>query len=171
MSQQLQNSALIIKILHLKTNRKKCFSFFFLFPTVLLFIYFKAGDYFFFCSRALIHFLQVSCCFLGGDFTNAGRHLPENICWRRILNTETAVRGLFWITGGCRSHSTGCLRAYEVSQHTMMWLQQNAQEFVCILRENARIVSITAHAAGIVNSSFPLRCIFWFALIIPLLIF
>lgn len=34
--------------------------FCFKFPTVLLLIYFKAGDYFFFCSRVLIHFLQVS---------------------------------------------------------------------------------------------------------------
>lgn len=29
-----------------------------------LFISFKAGDYFFFCLRVLIHFLQVSCHFL-----------------------------------------------------------------------------------------------------------
>lgn len=40
---------------------------------------------------------------LEGKFTNAGRHLPENICRRRILNIETIVRLLFWITEGCSS--------------------------------------------------------------------
>lgn len=75
-----------------------------LFSTVLLFIYFKAGDYFFFCFRVLIHSLPAGVLLLlEGEFANAGRHLPENICRRRILNIETIVRLLFWITEGCSS--------------------------------------------------------------------
>lgn len=34
------------------------------------------------------------------EFINAGRPLPENICQRRILNSETLVRLLFWLKEG-----------------------------------------------------------------------
>lgn len=83
MSQWLQNSALIIQTLHLETNRKKCFSL--SVWTVLLFSYFKAGDYFFFCSRVLIHFLQVSCCFLRENSL-----MQEDIC------QKTSVGEGYW---------------------------------------------------------------------------
>lgn len=60
-----------------------------LFSTVLLFIYFKAGDYFFFCFRVLIHFLQVSYYFLRENSLT-----QEDICQKTsLVNKEDSGSG------------------------------------------------------------------------------